>query len=806
MMEHLLQDVRYAARVLRKRPTFTVLAVLCLTLGIGATAAVFSVVDAALLRPLPFAESARLMAVASRVDGERGGSVSAPDFVDWRAQSKTMDLAAWRARSSSLGRETGAERVPMAFVSANLFHVLRASPALGRGFTTDEEQPGHGNVAVLSYALWQRQFGGERSVLGKTIRIDAEQYAIVGVMPPSFDFPLGTSEQAQLWIPLSLGGDSTFQQSRGAHSLEVGGRLRPGVTREQADVEMRAITKRLSELYPRSNARFSASVEPLRERLVGGTRPTLLMLAGAVGFVLLIACANVANLMLARATVRFREIAVRSALGAGRGRIVRQLLVESIVLAMLGGAVGLLFATWGTALLASLLPAGLAGAADVGVDWRVALFALAVSVGTGLLFGLVPALQAARADLHTSLKETARGATGAGSGHRVRSAFVVVQVALSVMLVAGAGLLATSLVRLEHVDAGFRADSVITAPVQLAGSRYDSNEPVRAFYGRLLERMRALPGVRSAGAAFVLPLSGHNSMVGLVLDGHPVEPGHEVGVGWNVVTPTYFDAIGMRVARGRGFAASDDSAAVPVAVVNEAFARKYWPGLDPVGQRLSVTVGAGEMRRVVGVVADARRTALDQAAAPEVFTPFAQTPVNRMTVAIRTSGNATGIASALRREVAALDPDVALGAVRPMTDVLAHSLAPRRFTAMLIGLFAIVALVLAATGIYGVMSSMVGQRSRELAVRVALGARPNDVLGLVLRHGMLLTAVGLAAGVAGAVMLAGVLGGVLYGVHAGDPATLGGVVVLLGGVALLASWLPARRATRVDPLLALQAE
>ncbi|HEU4643042.1 MAG TPA: ABC transporter permease [Gemmatimonadaceae bacterium] len=805
-MEHLLQDVRYAARVLRKRPTFTMLAVLCLTLGIGATAAIFSVVDAALLRPLPFPESARLMSVSAMVDADRFGPVSAPDFVDWRAQSKTMELAAWRARSLSLGLETGAERVPLALVSANLFHVLQASPVLGRGFTLDEEQPGHTNVAVLSWALWQRQFGGARSAVGKTIRIDAREYTIVGVMPASFDFPLGTSERSQLWIPLTLGGDSTFQQSRGAHSLEVGGRLRPGATREQAAAEMVAITKRLSELYPRTNARFSAGVVPLRERLVGGTRPTLLMLAGAVAFVLLIACANVGNLMLARATGRFREIAVRSALGAGRGRIVRQLLVESVLLAMAGGVLGLLLASWGTALLKSLLPPSLPHASDIGVDWRVALFALAVSLSTGMLFGLAPALQAARTDLQSTLKDSARGSTGAGSGHRLRSAFVVAQVALSVMLVAGAGLLTVSLMRLERVDAGIHPDGVISASIRLPDDRYADNASVLRFYGRVVERMRALPGVTSAGAVLVLPLSGSNAVVGLVLDGHPVEPGHEAGVAFNTAYDGYFDAIGMRLVSGRAFDAHDDTASVPVAIVNEAFAKKYWPGENPLGQRLSVTVNDGAMRQVVGVVADVRRDRLDEAAVPEVFAPERQVPFPGVNVVVRTSGTASSVAGALRREVAALDPDVAVGSVRTMDEVLTQSLAQRRFAALLLGLFAAVALVLAATGIYGVMTSMVTQRTRELAVRVALGAKPADVLGLVLRQGLVLTVMGIVAGVAGALALAKLLTGLLYGVGGGDPVTLAVVSLLLGGVALVASYLPARRATRVDPLLALQAE
>ncbi|HEX6534541.1 MAG TPA: ABC transporter permease [Gemmatimonadaceae bacterium] len=805
-MEPLLRDVRYAVRVLRKRPAFTILALLCLGLGIGASAAIFSVLDQALLRPLPFTESGRLMAVTSRVDGEGGGSVSGPDFVDWRAQSKTMELAAWDDHTVSVSHATGAERLPMAWVSANLLHVLRASPLLGRGFGAEEEQPGHSRVVLLSYALWQREFGGDRGVIGKTMRLDAREHTIVGVMPPTFDFPVGTSERAQLWLPLTLAGDSTFAQSRGSHSLAVVGRLRAGATRDQAAAEMVAITRRLSELYPRTNARFSAAVQPLRERLVGEVRPTLLMLAGAVGFVLLIACANVGNLMLARASGRYKEIAVRAALGAGRGRIVRQLLAECLVLALVGGALGLLLASWGTSLLQTLLPPSLPHASDIGVDWRVASFALALSLATGVLFGLAPALAAARADLNSTLKDSTRGSTGAGSGQRVRSAFVVVQIALSVMLVTGAGLLATSLARLERVDAGIAPRGAITARVRLPDAKYEENARVLDFYGRLVERLRAVPGVTSVGAVLVLPLSGSNAVVGLRLEGRPVAPGHEDGVAFNTVYGDYFHAIGMRLVAGRAFDEHDDTTGVPVAIVNEAFAKKYWPGESPLGKRISVTVNDGKMRQVVGVVADVRRDRLDEAAVPEVFAPERELPFSGMNVVVRTTGDGSAVAGTLRREVAALDQDVAVGSVQPMEEVLASSLAQRRFSALVLGLFAAVALLLAATGIYGVMTSMVTQRTRELAVRVALGAAPADVLGLVLRHGMLLTVLGIAAGVGGALALARLLSGLLYGVGGGDPLTLALVSLLLGAVALFASWLPARRATRVDPLLALQAE
>jgi putative ABC transport system permease protein len=808
-MDTIVRDVRYALRVLRARPAFTTLAVLCLALGIGANAAIFSVVNGVLLRSLPFPAADRLIAVTGEVRerGSEEGATSPPDFVDWRAQSTKADLAAYSRQTLSFRGADLPERLEAAVVSSNLFRVLRTAPALGRGFLPEEELPGHDRVAVLSNDLWQREFGGDRGILGKTIRLDATEYTVVGVMPSQFEFPI-QAERTQLWVPLTLAGDSTFAQGRGNHFLHVVGRLASGATVAQAQAEVRAIAKRLEDQYPATNIGWSASVSPLQEQLVGGSRQTLLVLAGAVGFLLLIACANVANLMLARATMRAKEVAVRTALGAGRMRIVRQLLVESVILALLGGALGLLVASWGTDLLLSSAPTALPRVRDISVDWRVVGFTLVVSVLTGLLFGVVPALQVTRSDLHTTLKDTGRASTGPGSAHRVRSGLVIAEVALSLMLLAGAGLMGASLVRLQSVDPGFRTENVLTARIDLSNVKYQSNAPVVAFYDRLLERARTLPGVDAAGVVSALPLSGRNIAVGVNIEGErPPAPGAFLHAeDFDIVSPDYFRVVGIPLRAGRAFTAHDDSTTPRVVVVNEAFAKKYWPNQSAVGKRLSVGFDVDSLREVVGVVGDVRRGTLDTPPNPAMYVPLRQDALGSLFLAVRTRGRPSQLASALRREVTALDPDLALSRVQPLEEVLSSSLSRRRFTASLLGIFAGVALALSAIGIFGVMTTMVTQRTREIGIRMALGAQPRDVRALVVRQGATLAGIGLVIGLVGAVVLSRLLTGLLYGVSASDPVTLAGVALLLGSVALAASYFPARRATRVDPLEALRSE
>jgi putative ABC transport system permease protein len=807
----MLNDIRYAIRTLRNRPTFTAIAIVCLALGIGASAAIFTVVDSVLLKPLPFPQSGELLSVNSHPSGESGGSgaASGPDFVDWRSQATALEPAAYRTTTFNVRRADAAVRLQGATVSANLFRVLRVAPMLGRTFTPEEELTGRGDVAILSHELWQREFNGDPNIIGKTIRLDAATYAVVGVMPKGFAFPIAT-ERAQLWTPLTLSGDGPAVPSRGAHSFRVIARLAPGATAERAQNELAAISRRLAEQYPATNAEWTASVLPLRDALVGGSRHALLVLAGAVCFLLLIACGNVANLMLARATMQTRDVAVRTALGASRTRIIRQLITEGVVLALVAGVAGVLLAWWGVGLLIAKAPAALPRMADIALDWRALLFTLVVSVLTGLLFAIAPALQITAGNLQSALREGGRSMTGPGSAHRLRSALVISEIALSLVLLAGAGLLGASLMRLERVRAGFDARDVITTRVSLSSSTYASNAKTLAFYDRLLESVSGLREVKAAGLVSVVPLSGSNIVIGMQLEGEPrpTSGGYSHAEDLDIISADYFRAMAIPLISGRAFTVRDDSASPNVMVVSEAFAKKYWPGQSPIGKRVitATSPDSGHVREVVGVVGDIHRGALDAPPRPAMYLPIGQLPFGSLSLVVRTNGNAPGLADAIRRAVTALDPDQALTPIRPMEDVIAGSLARQRFSAFLLSVFAGVALLLSAIGIYGVMASMVAQRRREIAVRMALGARPNDVVRMVVRHGAVLAGIGMAAGIVAALALSRVLVSLLYGTSTADPVALLAVSAVLGGVALLASYLPARRATRVDPAMVLGAE
>ena len=811
-MDALLRDARHALRALGRRPGYTVLALTCLALGIGATSAIFSVVSGVLLKPLAFPGAGRLVAVQSGRGTPPRGSASAPDFADLRAQSRTVDLAAYDRTSFNFRGAEVPEKLVAGAVSANFFRVLAVSPQLGRAFTSEEEQRGRGRVVMLSDGLWRRQFAGSPSVLGQQIRLDGEPYTVVGVMPRGFRYPMdGTA--ATLWVPMTIALDSAFEQTRGAHYLDMVGRLRPGATLARANAELAAVAHGLAERYPATDHGWSAGAAPLRDEIVGNARGSLLVLGGAVAFLLLIACANVANLMLARATLRAKEVALRTALGASRLQVVRHLMVEGVVLALGGGALGLLLGVWGTDALLAAAPRALPRAADIGLDWRVVTFTAVVSVVTGLLFAITPALQVTASDLNETLKEGGRSVAGGGSAHRLRSTLVVVEIALSLVLLTGAGLLAATVARLQGVDPGFDPHHVLAGRIALSGARYDTNAKTLSFFDQLLARVRALPGVRDAGLVTVLPLSGGNMMVALNLEGEapPVAGGFAHAEALDVVSPGYFRAVGMRLVAGRDFTPRDDSAATQVMVVNESFARKYWPGQNPIGKRFTPSFSTfGDtvppLRQVVGVVDDIRRGALDEPVRPAMYAPEGQAAFGSLWIALRASGDPAALAGPLRRAVLDVDPDEAVSAVAPMEQVLERSLSHQRFNATLLGIFAVVALALSAVGIYGVMSSMVVQRRRELAVRMALGARREDVLRLVMRQGGRLTLLGVALGLAGALAITRLLAGLLYGVGATDPTTFIAVSLVLAAVALAASWLPARRATRVDPLLVLQGE
>ena len=804
-MEAFVRDLRFAVRMLVSRPGFTVLAVVCLALGIGASAAIFSVVNGVLLKPLPFPNADKLIVYgSSRTKGDIG-SLSAPDFVDLRSGAKLAELAAFADNEFSFRGNDAAIELRGAQISSNLFHTLGVSPALGRGPSMEEELPKRGQVVVLSYGAWQRLFNGDPKIIGRSIRLDATDYSVIGVMPKGFSFPIRPVEM-DAWVPLTLAGDSTFAEQRGAHYMSGVGRIAANSSMMQAQSELQSISDRLATTYPGTDIGRIAVMKGLQDAIVKGSRGSLLLLGGAVACLLLIACANVANLMLARATLRSKEVAVRTAIGASRVVILRQVLTESVLLAVVGGVCGLILAVWGTDLLLSLAPRALPRVHDITLDWRVMSFTALLTIGTGLVFGIMPALQLSGADLNGTLKEGGRSVTGPGNANRTRSALVIAEVALSLILLAGAGLLSATLLKLQHVDPGFQSTNVLTTQLSLPDAKYKKDAQQIAFYDRVLDKVRSIPGVENVAGISILPLDGNRMLIGFALEGEPhgdgIAPPH--GEALDVATPDFFSTMKIPIKSGRVFSEQDDTTAALVMVVNEAFAKKYWPGQNPLGKRAAPGWNSDSLRTVIGVVGDVRRDALDQNPAPAMYLPDRQASFSNLTLLIKTRDNATNVPAALRREIAALDPDLTPGKLRPMETVLSTSLARQRFSASLLGIFAMIALALSAVGIFGVMTAMVTQRTRELAVRLALGAHPRKVLHLVLSHGAWLAGIGIVIGLFGAFALSRVVAGLLYDVRASDPANLVGVSLLLAAVALLACYIPARRATRLDPIITLR--
>jgi putative ABC transport system permease protein len=806
-MESFVRDLRFAVRMLISRPGFTALAVVCLALGIGASAAIFSVVNGVLLKQLNFPEAKQLVAYGSARGKKAISSMSGPDFVDLRAGTKSADLATYADEVFSLRNGDAAVQLRGARVSSNFFRVLGVSPKLGRAPSLDEELPKQGQVVVLGYAAWQRLFNGDRRVIGRQVRLDAKDYTVIGVMPEGFSYPIYAMD-LDAWVPLTLAGDSAFAEQRGMHYLTGVARLKGGATASQLESELQSIETRLSALYPAMNHDRHSSVKDLLEWTVQGSRSSLLVLAGAVGCLLLIACANVANLMLARASLRSKEVAVRAAIGASRSVILRQVLTESVLLAIVGGIAGLLVAVWGTDLLLAIAPRAIPRVQDIGLDWHVVLFTTILTIGTGLLFGAMPAIQMSGADLNGTLKDGGRSVTGSGSGNRTRSTLVIAEVALSLVLLAGAGLLSATLLKLSRVNPGFDVHDLLTAETSLPDVKYKTDAQQAAFYDQLLDKVRAIPGVLAVAGVSVLPLSNNNMLIGFALEGEPrgdgVAPQH--GEMLDVVTTDFFSAMKVPLKAGRLFTAQDDSAAPPVIIINEAFAKKFYPGENPIGKRIAAGYNSDTLRAVIGVVGDVRRQALDKEAAPAMYLPYHQASYSGMTLVVRTRGDASNVPAALRHAVASLDPDQTLGKIQPMETVLSTSLSRQRFSASLLGIFAMVALALSAVGIFGVMTAMVTQRTRELAVRLALGAHPRKVLQLVMSHGAWLAGIGIVIGLFGAFALSRVVAGLLYDVKSTDPLTLLSVSVLLAAVALLACYIPARRATRLDPIITLREE
>jgi putative ABC transport system permease protein len=808
-MRTLLQDLKYGCRALAKNPAFTVVAVLALALGVGANTAIFSVVNATLLNPLPFPEEGQLLRLGAGTRGgvapERG-AFSYPDYEDVQQQSQTLAhvSAFLNAGTMLTGEGREAERVYGADVSPEYFSVLGVAPELGRVFTAEEDRPNSG-VVLISHSLWRRRFGGRPDVVGQKFGMSNTAATIIGVMPEGFEYPFRADRQ-DFWEPLS---DRPIpdRDKRDNHTYRVIARMKPGVTIEQVNAELDTISRRLEQQYPDSNTTVLVGAASMHEEMTRDARPALLILLGAVGFVLLIACANVANLLLARAASRQKEIAIRTALGASRWRVVRQLLVESLLLALAGGACGLLLALWGTDVLVAAGPTDIPRVSQAGLDSRVLAFTLLVSVLTGVIFGLVPALQASRADLTGGLKEGSRGATEGPRRSRARSALVVAEVAISLVLMIGAGLLIRSFVRLMRTDPGFNPARVVALDIPLTRQRYDTPEKQTAFFARLVSRVRETQGVEAAGIVNNLPLGNSVDELTFNIEGlPPAPPGAMPQAHYTIISPGYFDALKIPLRSGRMFTEHDDARSPQVMLVSETLARTYFAGENPVGRRL-ITDAAVPPFEIVGVVGDARRTSLATEAEPEFYVPFGQATQRRMDLVVRAgAGDPVALTTSLRGAVAELDKDQLVWQTRTLDQLVSASVAGRRFNMTLLGLFAGVAMLLAALGLYGVMAYTVTRRTHEIGVRMALGARGSDVLRMVVGQGMKLAGAGVLLGLAAAFALTRVLASLLYGVSTTDPLTYAGLAALLASVAFLASYLPARRATKVDPMEALRYE
>lgn len=799
----MLNDLRYAFRQLKKSPGFAAVTILTLALGIGACTAIFSVVNVVLLRPLDYPDPERLVGIEeTQLPQFPEFSVSPPNFLDWERQTKSFEhLAAYSGAGVNLTGEGEPQRLVGVKATAHYFDVYGVKPVLGRTLLPEEDTPGKNHVVVLSYGFWQRLLGGASDVVGHQLQLNGEPYTVVGVAPQGF----GQRTKVDAWMPMAFAPDETANDARGAHYLNVAGRLRPGVTVAQAEAELKVLAAQLAQQYPDSNKGWGIFMLPLQDFALRDVRPVLYTLLGAVGCVLLTACANIANLLLARATARHREISIRAALGASRARLVRQLLTESVLLAVCGGLAGMLLARWGLDALLTLAPANLPRLTDIHLDAGVLVFSLALSVITGLVFGIAPAWLAARADVNEALKQSSRGSTESGSG-RLRSALVVIEVTFALMLLGGAGLLARSFMQLAHVDPGFVPENATVLRLSLPQKKYALPEQQTVFASALLERVKTLPGVQAAGLTQSMPLVG-DYVLGFNIEGRPaIAPSDLPSTNYYAVTPEYFRAMGIRLVRGRVFTARDNAKAPPVAIINETLARQYFPNEDPIGKRINITNGPAAWREIVGIVGDIKQYGVDQTTTSQSYEPFAQKPFGSLNVVIRTSGPPAALLGALRPTVYAVDKDQPVGTIRPLEEIVADSIARQRFAMTLLSVFSAVALVIAAVGIYGVMAYSVVQRTGEFGIRMALGAQQRDVLRLVLTQGGKLIGLGLIIGIAATLAVSRAMGSMLFNTSAQDPLTLASITLLLGAVALVACFLPARRATQVNPIEALRTD
>jgi putative ABC transport system permease protein len=804
------QDVRYALRHMRSKPGFAFIAILTLALGIGANTAIFSVVNAVLFRSLPFKDPDKIYLLTERRTDLPIISVSYQNYVDWRDQNHSFEtVAAERNLNTTLTGLGEPERLPARMVTASLFPMLGVQAHLGRTISPEEDKAGGAPVVILSYGLWQRRFGGATDILGKTLTLDSEPYTVVGVLPREFRF----LQAADIYLPFEPWA-KTLPDDRSWHpGIIPVARLKAGVTEQQARTEMETIAKRLEQRYPTYDTGVSANVIRMDEQLVQGVRSGLLLLLGAVSFVLLIACANVANLLLARATARQREIAIRQALGAGRGHLISQLLTESVLLSLAGGLLGVAFAWAGVAPLLRLSATTIPRSEGIGIDFSVLAFTAGIALLASLVFGLVPALQATSTDLREKLNESGRSGSGGVHHRSLRGALVVSEIALAMVLLVGAGLLIRSLERLQDVPPGFRPDHLLIADIPLSATVYSKPEQRTAFFDQLLSRAQTLPGVRSAGGATNLPLSGAGGIIHFNIQGRPPKDAHEfILAGYRAVSAHYFETMGMPLLQGRSFTDSDQAKAPAVVMINASMARQFFPNQSPIGQRMQLgaipTDGVLWME-VIGVVGDVKQD-LALATQSEMYVPYSQAhpilPVLTLSVALRTSGDPETLAGALRSAVHDINPNQPVVRLRTMEQNLSDSVAQPRFRTVLLGIFAGLALVLTVVGVYGVISYVVTQRTQEIGVRVALGAQPGDVFRLIVGYGLKLAISAVILGAAGAFMLGRWLATMLFGVTYYDPATFAGTGLLLIGVALAACWIPARRATRVDPVIALRYE
>jgi putative ABC transport system permease protein len=804
-VETIIKDLRFAIRMLAKNPGFAAVAVIALALGIGANTAIFTVVNAILLRPLPFKEPARLVMVYGKDPkiGQEKIPLSVADYLDWRAQNQTLEtMAAFSTNRFNYTSGETPEQVQGAWVTADFFTALGARAEVGRVFQPDEDRPGTEPVVVVSHGFWQRQLAARPDAVGQQINLNSRAFTVVGVMPAGFSYP----DEAELWAAQKLNPPAR----RGPYFMWGLGRMRPGATVEQARAEMDTVARRIQQENHSTQNDWTYTAASLTEEIVGDVRPALLVLLGAVVFVLLIASANVANLLLSRAAAREKEIAIRSALGATRGRVVRQLLTESLLLAFVGGVVGLLLALWGVDVLIALSPDNIPRLNEVGIDGAVLGFTLIVSLLSGVVFGLAPALYSSRLNLNESLKEGARGASEGFGRRRLRNALVVSEIALSLMLLIGAGLMIKSFVRLQSVNPGFNPENILTMQISLPGAKYSEPAKTSAFYKQLLARVESLPGVQSAGLAFSLPPNLLEVSDNYAVEEHPTPPGESDPVApVNFVSTDFFKTMGIPLLGGRYFTDADNADSPDVVIISEAMAKRYFGNESPVGKRFKqggLDRTANPWMQIVGVVGDVKYSGLDAKPEPAFYLPHQQVTLNSMYMVVRGASDPAGLAPAIRGEVWALDKDQPVARVRTMEELLYKSVAQPRFRTLLIVVFAAAALVLAAVGIYGVISYSVTQRTHEIGIRMALGARHVSILRMVVGHGLKLALAGTGIGLIGAYLTTRVLSSLLFGVSATDTVIFAGLSALLTGVVLVASYVPARRATKIDPIMALRHE